>query len=105
MMVWTWIIKGALHLVGALKDAAAGIVGKVLATFGLSLVSFNAILPSLKSFILQWYGGLPGPAGELLGYLQVGVVMSMILSALVVRMTWKVFLVPKSVADQLGGGS
>ncbi|MGN5774281.1 hypothetical protein ABVB18_21915 [Xanthomonas citri pv. mangiferaeindicae] len=32
----------------------------------------------------------------------IGTAMSMVLSALTVRMTWKVFLVPKSVADSLG---
>jgi uncharacterized membrane protein YeaQ/YmgE (transglycosylase-associated protein family) len=103
-MVWDWIAKGVVHLVGTLKDAAAGIVGKFLATFGLTTVTFNTILPNLKAFVMQYVGGLQGPAMELLSYLGVGVVMSMILSALTVRMTWKVFIVPKSIADQLGGG-
>lgn len=104
-MVWEWIAKGAIHLVGTLKDAAAGIFGKVLATFGLTAVSFNAIMPNLKAFVLQHVGGLDGPAMQFLSYLGVGTVMSMILSALTVRMTWKVFIVPKSVADQLGSGT
>lgn len=104
-MVWVWITKGALFLVGKLKDTASGIVGKILATFGLSLVSFEAILPSLKSFVLQYASGLSGTTLQLIGYLNVGVAMSMVLSALTVRMTWKVFLVPTSVANQLGGGN
>ncbi|WP_313244263.1 DUF2523 family protein [Stenotrophomonas rhizophila] len=104
MIVWTWILKAVIHLVGSLKNAAAGIVGKVLATFGLTTVTFQAILPNLKAFVLQNVGGLSGPAFDFLGYLQVGTAMSMILSALTVRLTWKVFIVPKSVADQLAGG-
>jgi len=103
MMVWNWILKAIFHLMGSIKNAAAGIVGKVLATFGLTTVTFQAILPNLKAFILQNLGGLSGPAFDFLGYLEVGTAMSMILSALTVRLTWKVFIVPKSVADQLGG--
>lgn len=102
-MVWDWIAKGVTHLVGTLKDAAAGIVGKFLAAFGLTTVTFNAVLPNLKSFVLQYVGAIPGPMLDFLSYLGVGTVMSMILSALTVRMTWKVFIVPKTVADQLSG--
>ncbi len=103
-MVWEWIAKGVVHLIGKLKDAASGIVGKVLATFGLTTVSFEAVLPNLKAYVLQFTGGITGQAADLLGYLGVGQAMSMILSALTVRMAWKVFIVPKSIADQLGGG-
>lgn len=105
MMVWTWILKAVIHLIGTLKEAAAGIIGRILATFGLTTVTFQAILPNLKAFVLQWIGGIGGPAMDLLGYLGVGIAMSMILSALTVRLTWKVFIVPKAVADQLGAGS
>lgn len=104
-MVWDWIADGAQHLIGTAKDAAAGIVGKFLATFGLTTVTFNQILPSLKSFVLEHMSGLQGPALEFLSYLGVGTVMSMILSALTVRMTWKIFIVPKSVADQIPGAT
>ncbi|OLG54618.1 hypothetical protein BXO407_20500 [Xanthomonas oryzae pv. oryzae] len=94
--------KGVLFLLGKLKDVAAGIVGKILGTFGLTLVSFEAVLPRLKEFITTNISGLDGPAGQMLGYLGIGTAMSMVLSALTVRMAWKVFLVPKSVADTLG---
>ena len=104
-MTWDWITKGAAHLVGTLKDAAAGIVGKILATFGLTTVSFTAVMPNLKAFVLEHVSGLDGPQMQFLSYLGVGTVMSMILSALTVRMAWKVFIVPKSVADQLGAGA
>ncbi|MNC83056.1 hypothetical protein D3C75_1368390 [compost metagenome] len=54
---------------------------------------------------MQFVGGLDGPAMQMLSYLGVGVSFSMILSALTVRMAWKIFIVPKAVADQLGAGS
>ena len=102
-MVWDWIAKGVTHLVGTAKDAFAGIVGKGLATFGLTVVSFDAVLPRLKEFVVQNMSGLNGPALEFLAFLQIGTVMSMILSALTVRLAWKTFIIPKSLADQLPG--
>ncbi|MBN4973114.1 DUF2523 domain-containing protein [Stenotrophomonas maltophilia] len=104
-MVWDWISKGTVNLLGTAKEQLAGMFGKMLATFGLTTVTFNQVLPNLKAYVMQWIGGLNGPALELLGYLGVGTAMSMILSALTVRLTWKVFIVPKTVADQLGSGS
>ncbi|KRG64259.1 hypothetical protein ABB26_08745 [Stenotrophomonas humi] len=103
-MVWGWIIDGVKHLLGKFKDAASGIVGKVLSTFGLTTITLEAVLPNLKAFVLQYTGGITGQAADLLGYLGVGTAISMILSALTVRMAWKVFIVPKSIADQLTGG-
>ena len=104
-MVSEWIVDATTSLVGKLKDAAAGLIGKGLATFGLTTVTFNALLPKLKEFVMQFVGGLDGPAMQMLNYLGVGISFSMILSALTVRMAWKVFIVPKAVADQLGAGS
>ncbi len=104
-MVSDWIIDATTSLVGKLKDASAGMLGKMLAAFGLTTVTFNALLPKLKEFVMQFIGGLDGPAMQMLNYLGVGISFSMILSALTVRMAWKVFIVPKAVADQLGAGS
>jgi len=101
--VWEWITGGIARLLVALKLAAAGIVGRVLSTFGLTMVTFEALLPNLKSFVQQYTSGLPAEAMNFLGAIGVGVAMSMILSALVVRMAWKVFIIPTSVANQLGG--
>lgn len=100
--VWKWIIGGIAHLLAGLRDIAAGIVGKVLATFGLSVVTLQGLLPSLKSYVMGFVGGMPAEVLNLLGALGVGTAMSMILSALAVRMAWKVFIVPTSVANQLG---
>lgn len=102
--VWTWIIQGIAHLVSGIKAAAAGIVGKVLATFGLSIVTFEAILPPLKAFMVSMVSGLPAQLLQFLGAIRFGEAVSMILSALAVRMAWKVFIVPTSIANQLPGG-
>lgn len=103
--VWTWIIDGIAHLLSSLKGMLAGMVGKVLATFGLTIVSFSALLPQLKSFVLQFISGMPAEAVNFLSAIGVGQMMSMILSALAVRMAWKVFIVPKAAADAIGAGS
>lgn len=102
-MVWDWILKGIMRLLLQFKLAAAGIVGRILATFGLTMVTFQSILPSLKSYVLQYVNMLPGWALNFLGYLGLGIVMSMVFSALAVRLTWKVFILPKSVAENLQG--
>lgn len=102
--VWKWIIDGIGHLLGKLKEMAAGIAGKVLATFGLSIVTFEALLPSLKGFVTSFASGLPPEIMAFIGAIRLGVAMSMILSALTVRLAWRVFIVPTSVANALPGG-
>lgn len=104
MMVWNWISKGVKHLLGSFSGAATPIAAKVLATFGLTMISFDAVLPPLKAAVLQSFSGLSGPAADLLGYLGVAQVMSMIFSALTVRLAGKMFIAPKAVADSLPGG-
>lgn len=104
-MVWGWIVDGIARLLVQLKLAVAGMAGRVLSAFGLTIVTFNSVLPNLKSYIVQFTGGLSPEASNLLGYLCIGVVMSMILSALTIRLAWKVFIIPTSVANQLGAGS
>lgn len=105
-MVWQWIVDGIAKLLIALKLAAAGIFGRILATFGLSMVTFDAVLPNLKAFVLQYTSGLPAEALNFLGAIGLGQAMSMIFSALTIRMAWKVFIVPTStVASLTGGGS
>lgn len=103
--VWTWITGGIKHLLGAFKLAAAGIVGKVLGTFGLTMVTFEALLPNLQQFVMGYVAGMPADALNMLGALGIGKAMSMILSALTVRMAWKVFIVPTAVANSIGGGA
>ncbi|MEN4903344.1 DUF2523 family protein [Luteimonas sp. TWI1437] len=101
--VWEWITGGIKHLLGAFKLAAAGIVGKVLGTFGLTMVTFESILPNLKAFLMGYLSGMPADALNMMGAIGIGKAMSMILSALTVRLAWRTFIVPTSVANSLGG--
>lgn len=87
------------------KRGAAIIVGRVLATFGLALVSFQSVLPNLKQFLLGYVQGIPPKALEFMGAVGLDVAMTMILSALTVRLAWKVFIIPKGVADALPGAT
>ena len=93
------------HFFKKLRLAAAGLVGQVLSTFGLTMVSFNSVLPQLKSLLASQIAGLPGWAVNLIGALGLDVAMTIIVSALSVRMAWKVWIIPKSVATNLGVGS
>ena len=99
--VWDWITGAIGYFFGALKLAIAGIVGRVLGTFGLSLVTFNGILPNLKAFFADYVNSLPPALLQLAGAVGLDVAMSMIVSALTVRMTWSVFVIPTSVKQQL----
>jgi len=101
--VWEWITGAVAHLLGSLKMAAAGIVGKVLGTFGLTMITFDALLPNLKAFVMGYVSGMPADALNMMGALGIGQAMSMILSALAVRITWKVYIVPTTVANAIGG--
>lgn len=88
---------------GVFKAGAAFIVGRVLAAFGLTLVTFNGVLPGLKSFVQGYYTALPAEKLEFLNAIGLGQAMTMILSALAVRLAWKVFVIPKSIADTMPG--
>jgi len=92
-------------LIFAIKAAAAGIVTRVLAAFGLSLVTFNGVLPGLKSFLAEYLNRLPPKSMDFVAAVGLDVAMTMIVSALTVRMAWKVFIIPKAVADNLGASS
>lgn len=101
--LWQWIFDGIAQLMLSLRNAASGIIGKVLVTFGLSIVTFDSVLPNLKQFVMSKIAGMPADALNVLAYIGVGEAMSMILSALTIRLVWKVWIVPKSVADRLQG--
>jgi len=102
--IWQWITGGIAHLVGAFKVAAAMLVTRVLAAFGLSLVSFKTVLPQLKAFVLGMVSGMPAEALNFLAAIGVGEAMSMVFSALTVYVGSKVFIMPTQVADALKNG-
>lgn len=97
-----WVVELVLRLLTGLKLVAATIVGRVLATFGLSIVSAQALLPQIKQFVMQQVSGLPSQVVEFFGAVGGDIAMSMVLSALTVRLAWKTFIVPTTVAEQVG---
>jgi len=103
--VWEWITGAIVRIVAAFKGAVSGFIGKALGTMGLSVVSFQSILPNVKNFVTSHISAIPPDAMNLLGALGIGQSMSMIVSAFTVRMAWRVWIVPKNIADGLGGGT
>jgi hypothetical protein len=101
--IWEWITGGIGYLLGAVKLAAASIVARVLGAFGLSVVSINSILPDLQALVAQHTSGLTAEAASFLGAIGLGEAISMVLSALTIRMAFQVLIVPTSVADRLAG--
>ena len=101
--VWNWITGGIRHFFGYFGTIAHSLVVKILGTMGLTMISVKAVLPQLKAFVLQYAGGLPPEAMQFLGAIELGTAMSMVFSALTIRMALKVFIVPSAVADQIKG--
>lgn len=101
--IWLWIGGLSEMLISGIKGSAGIIFGKVLGFFGLTLLSFSVLLPRLKAFVLQFVSGLPAEALDFLGAIGIGQAMSMVFSALVIRLSMKVLIVPKAAADALGG--
>ena len=91
----------ATHVFNVFKIGASLIIGRVLATFGLSVVTFQGILPGLKSFVQGYFTAVPAQKIEFLYAIGLDKSMTMILSALAVRLAWKVFIIPKSIADTM----
>lgn len=102
--VYEWIKDFAGEIVTAFSGGIGGIVTKALSFFGLSMISFNVVLPKLKAFVMQFVSGMPGEAMQFLGAIGLGQAMSMVFSALVIRFSWKVLIVPKAAADAIGQG-
>jgi hypothetical protein len=99
------ISTAADRFVSVLKDAAASIVSRVLGAFGLTMVTMKSLLPDLKSYAAQYWNAVPAEGMKWLSLLGVDVLIVAVFSALVIKMTWKVFFLPKSVASSMGIGS
>jgi Protein of unknown function (DUF2523) len=84
------------------KFGAAALVARVLGAFGLTLVTFNGLMPEIKAFLSQYVHQLPASALNFIGAIGLDVAMTMIVSALSVRLAWKVFIVPKAAVAGLG---
>lgn len=77
-------------LLGGLVQAAGTLVGRVLLSLGIGFATFQGIDTTMawgKSMFLSNLAGLPAVGVQLAGYMKVGVCVSMLMSALVVRLT------------------
>ena len=77
-------------LIGALIQAAGTLVGKVLLSLGIGYVTFTGVDTSITWARDQFFAGLsgmPSTALQLAGVLQVGTCVSIMTSALVVKLT------------------
>jgi len=99
------IIAGlAGRMFNVFKAGAAFIVGRVLAAFGLSIVTLEAILPNLKDYLSGYAAQIPEKGLQFLSAVGIDIFMAMVLSALTIRLATKVFILPTQVANQLPGG-
>jgi hypothetical protein len=87
----------------AFRDGIGLLVAKLLGVFGLTVISMSALLPDLKGFLSQYAASLPPVVLEFASAIGLDVFMTMIVSALSIKLATKVFIVPTSVASQLPG--
>lgn len=76
-------------LLGGLVNVAGSVAGRVLVAMGLSLVTYqgvDTVLSKLKADAISALLGLPPDLVSLLSYMKVGVCISIIASAVAVRM-------------------
>ncbi|MEF8685935.1 UNVERIFIED_CONTAM: DUF2523 domain-containing protein [Comamonas sp. A-3] len=76
-------------LLGGLLNVAGSLVGRVLIALGLTVVSYtgvDTVLGKLKADAIAALMGLPPDLVAMLGYMKVGVCISIIASAVAVRM-------------------
>jgi hypothetical protein len=77
-------------IVGGLLTVTSSFVGRALVALGLGFVSFEGVdtaMDALKSNIMAAASGLPATTIGIMGTLKMGTSVSIILSAIIVRMT------------------
>ncbi|KAB8191353.1 DUF2523 domain-containing protein [Lysobacter maris] len=100
-----WLIEFSARLFSVFFQGIGGLVARALGAFGLTIVSVRSLLPDLKSFVLGYVNQLPQGPLDFLSAIGFDIAMTMVLSALTIRMAWKILIVPKSVLPQTGGGA
>jgi len=74
----------------ALRGLAAGLVGRIMLTLGIGLATYTAVLPELVSFLQTYLNSMSPSMVELLGALKVDVALTMLFSALGVKLGTRV---------------
>lgn len=78
-----------MSLGGMLLNIAGSLVGQVLISLGISVVTYvgvDATLSKLKADAISSFSGLPADLVAMLSYMKVGVAISIITSAVAVRL-------------------
>jgi len=84
----TWGIKKFWTVA---KLAGSAVLGRVMASSGIALVTYHAVLPDVKAFLAQKVSGLSPQALAFLQAIGFDIFMVMVLSALVVKIGSRVF--------------
>ena len=98
-----WVVELVERFFVRASEVGTTVVSKMLAGFGLTVVTVQSLLPDVKGFVTQYVSALPPQLLDLFFAVKADVAMSMILSALTVKMAWKFFVVPKAALP--GGGT
>ena len=85
------------------KLGAASIVTRVLGAFGLTMVSLRGVVPALKAFLADHANLLPPKVIEFAQAIGLDVAMTVILSALAIKLAFKVIIVPKAAIAAVTG--
>lgn len=93
------MIIGALisALISALRTYLPGIVGRVLIALGIGVATETIAMPALKEFIQSKLGGLPAVLVAYWDATGIGIMVTMILSAMLANRAQRAFL------SKLGG--
>ena len=93
------MIIGALisALISALRTYLPGIVGRVLIALGIGIATETIAMPALKGFIQSKLGGLPSVLVAYWDATGIGIMVTMILSAMLANRAQRAFL------SKLGG--
>jgi len=88
------MIIGALvaMLMQALREYLPGILGKVLLAFGIGFVTHEFAMPALKSYIQSQLAGLPSLLVAYWDATGIGIMVTMILSAILAAKAHRVLL-------------
>jgi hypothetical protein len=83
MKGWLWahwkILIGIF--ISTLAVKSGGIIGKILGSMGLSMITYNYVMPEIKATLASYLSGLSGEGYNLFCYIHMDVAMVMILSA------------------------
>ena len=101
--LWKFCAKGLEYLFHLFKVGMVNIVTRVLAAFGLSIVTVNTLFPALRGWLEGYMTSLPSNVLDFMGAIGLDIFMGAVISALVVESTTRIFLMPTAAVDAIRG--